>query len=193
MSKKPELSLVQGDKPVDLGNLARLAAYESMQEDRDLIEEMNRNDRTLDDVNRVIGELTDDQKQRALEKLAPNIDPLLQRKDEILSRPGVLKTLSDGESEYELSCIFEIVNDIENTQRWDLLNALVQEAVEKGYFRIPQRNERGNINFRSLKFPKNPSDELFSALRALKGAIMDKVKELAKGQKGLRKKPKSKK
>lgn len=179
VTKEPDLELVK-DKEPTLTDLAQQAAKKVAASD---LSEKLEAKKTLDDKLEPVNDLFinfQEQAQRTLAAISDEIDPILEQRDEILSDPAVLDSLVQEEKEAELNRIKLMNDDLSQNCRWDFLNRVVKAAVNYGYFKEPQLNKRGNINFQTLRFPDGIDKNMYNALKKLETTIKETIKELAK-------------
>lgn len=177
---KPDLKLVQ-DKEPTLAELAQQAAKEVAASDlSEKLEAKKVLDDKLKPVNDSFKNLRQDQAQRALATISDKIDPILEQRDEILSDPAALNSLAQKEKEVELNRIELMNDDLNQNCRWDFLNRVVKAAINYGYFKEPQLNEKGNIKFQTLRFPDGIDKDMYKVLKKLETTIKETIKALAK-------------
>ncbi|MFC1647534.1 hypothetical protein ACFL10_00895 [Patescibacteria group bacterium] len=94
---------------------------------------------------------------------------LENEKAEILNDPGV-----------QLAHLQLLTQEVQNTERWDDVTEITEDAVSRGWFKKPKLNKKKNINFRALEVPETASKAVKDAAYELKRAINLKITELAK-------------
>jgi hypothetical protein len=178
--QKPDLQLVKETTELSLAEIAEQALKET-QEQREaakqaeiervagLLARITAINNDIKAAVQIVGNAHPADRKAVKAKLEKHRKAKEDEKERILNDPGV-----------QLKHIQELILELGNCNRWDKLAEIVEAAHSRGWFEELPINEKGNINYRALRFPDLKEPKLREACTKLRKAVFNALDRIVK-------------